>query len=451
MSSVREFGARGDGQADDTAAILHALEKGDGNLVLPRGEYRISRPLLIPLDRYGPVRVTGQGGTARLLMAGAGPALHLVGTHQKTALPADVREGVWHKERLPTVEGLEIVGRHPEADGIRIDGAMQPTILHVLIRRCRHGIHLVRRCRNVVIASCHLYDNTGAGIFLDRVNLHQTNITGCHVSYCKQGGISIQGSEVRNIQICGNDIEYNYDEKAESSADVLFDCREGTVREGTLVGNTIQAKGSRGGANVRLLGAGRDNPNAVGLLAVTGNLIGSQETALHLVACRGVVISGNSLYSGYRHVLLAEDAEHLVLSGNSIDHNPEYPGPSADRVVLRGCRNVTASGLLHQHTRAAGGEDPASWEVRDCGNVSITGCQILGARSRGIAVLNSAVVRIADCTVRGPQDAAGFRTAVEVDAASRHVLVVNNFLAKGSHGDLHLPSEAGAASGNVIV
>src|SRR6058998_1305604 len=49
MSSVRDFGARGDGQADDTAAILHAVEKGDGQLVFLRGDYLISRPILIPL------------------------------------------------------------------------------------------------------------------------------------------------------------------------------------------------------------------------------------------------------------------------------------------------------------------------------------------------------------------------------------------------------------------
>ena len=41
--------------------------------------------------------------------------------------------------------------------------------------------------------------------------------------------------------------------------------------------------------------------------------------------------------------------------------------------------------------------------------------------------------------------------AVSVDAGSRRVLVVNNFLGKGSDGDLHLPREAGSASGNVTV
>jgi hypothetical protein len=450
MSTVRDFGVKGDGQTDDSAALGHAVEKGDGHLLFPRGEYLISRPLTIPLDRRGPVFLDGSGGTARLVMAGPGPAIHLVGTHHKTAQPSDLAEGVWQKERMPTVTGLEVVGRHPEADGLRVEGAMQTTLRGLLIRRCRHGIHLTRRDRNLVISDCHIYDNRGVGLFLDRVNLHQINILGNHISYCKQGGIKVAGGQVRNIQICGNDIEYNYDLKAETSADVFFDCREGTVREGTIVGNTIQASFSPGGANVRLVGVGRDDPNAVGLLAITGNLIGSQETLLHLVACRGVAVSGNSLYSGRRHAILAEDAEHLVIGANSIDHNPEYKGASTDRVVLRGCRNVTVTGVLHQHTRPAEGEDPASWEVRDCHNVSVTGCQILNARVRGVAVHGSSVVRIADCTVRG-HDGKTYRTAVSVDAASRHVLVVNNFLGKGTEGELQLPEEAGRAAGNVAL
>src|SRR5205807_182788 len=164
--------------------------------------------------------------------------------------------------------------------------------------------------------------------------------------------------EIRNLQICGNDIEYNFDPRAASSADVFFDCREGTVREGTLVGNTIQALQSRGGANVRFLGAGRDNPNAVGMFAITGNLIGSQHT-----------------------------------------HEPSAPVE-------------------------------ASVEVRGCQNVSLTGCQIVGARGRGVAVHGSSAVRVADCTVRGRPDDNGYRAAVTVDRASTQVMVVNNFLAR---------------------
>src|SRR5262245_60123370 len=139
MSSVRAFGALGDGKTDDTAAIGHAIERGDGYLVFPQGEYLITRPLTFPLERVGRLSIHGRGGTARLIMAGAGPAIHIVGTHRKTAHPSDFAEGVWRKERMPTVRGLEIVGRHPQADGVRVEGAMQPTLQGLLIRRCRHG------------------------------------------------------------------------------------------------------------------------------------------------------------------------------------------------------------------------------------------------------------------------------------------------------------------------
>jgi polygalacturonase len=251
--------------------------------------------------------------------------------------------------------------------------------------------------------------------------------------------------------VVGNDIEYNYDLKAGESADVFFDCRRGTVREGTLAGNTIQAVDSPGGANVRFLGAGADNPAAVGLFAITGNLIGSQRTALDLRYCRGVTVSGNSIYSGYHHALWLEGCEHVVVGPNSIDHNPEYRGNSTDRVVIRGCRNVTVTGLVLQHTRPAVAEAEASVEVRDCQNVSLTGCQVINARVRGIALRGSSVVRVADCTVRGRAGDEGYRAAVSVDRACAQVLVCNNFLGRGADGDFRLPDGVGVASGNFLV
>ena len=85
MSNVRDFGARGDGKADDTQAITHAVAKGDGLLEFPRGDYLITRPIQIPLQAHGRIAVAGSGGTAKLIMAGAGPALHLIGTHRRSA------------------------------------------------------------------------------------------------------------------------------------------------------------------------------------------------------------------------------------------------------------------------------------------------------------------------------------------------------------------------------
>jgi polygalacturonase len=40
MADVKGFGAVGDGVADDTNAIQHAVDQGDGLLELPGGLYR---------------------------------------------------------------------------------------------------------------------------------------------------------------------------------------------------------------------------------------------------------------------------------------------------------------------------------------------------------------------------------------------------------------------------
>jgi len=450
MTNVREFGARGDGRTDDTASLSHAIQKGDGHLVFPRGDYLISRPLHIPLQLHGRIGIDGSGGTARILMAGAGAALHLVGTHRRSAHPEHFTDAIWERERFPTVRNIEIVGRHAQADGIYIEGAMQPTLTGVVIRRCRHGVHLASRDRNVLLDSCHIYHNTGIGVFLDRVNLHQTIIHGCHISYNKQAGIKVIGSEIRNIQITGNDIEYNHDLKADTSTDVLFDCRDGTLREGTIASNTIQAVRSPGGANVRFLGA-KDHPNAVGLFSITGNLIGSQTRALDLHACRAVVISGNSIYSGYEQALWIEDSEHIVIGANSIDHNPEYKGTSTDQVVLRNCRNVNITGLILQHTREATQPVTTSVEITGCQNVNVVSCQIVNARIRGITLANSRLVRIADCTIQGRDGDKTYQAAIAVQGKCGQLMVSNNFLGRGSDGVFRLPAEIGAAPGNVEI
>ena len=90
-------------------------------------------------------------------------------------------------------------------------------------------------------------------------------------------------------------------------------------------------------------------------------------------------------------------------------------------------------------------------EIDGCRDVSVTGVHVIGARTRGVLVTGSTAVRVADCTVRPRPDDRGYRAAVRVDEKSEHVLVVNNFLAKGSDGDLQLPDGAGHAAGNLTV
>jgi hypothetical protein len=415
MSNIRDFGAVGDGQRDDTDAIEHAVRDGDGFVEFPRGNYRITRPIVVRLKESGPIGLCGSGGTAKLVMAGSGPAIVLEATHTATADPSGFRPEEWQRERMPTVADIEIQGAHPEADGIRIQGVMQPTLTGVLVREVRTGVYVHQRARNVLISHCHIYNNTGVGVHLDRVDLHQTIITGSHISYCRQGGIRIEGSEIRNLQIAGNDIEYNNnkshkvpDADGEPTAEIYIDCRTGSVREGTIASNTLQATYSPNGSNIRFIGAGPDKTHKAGLWTITGNLIGSQENNIHLTSARGMTISGNVIYSGHSRNLLIESSRNIVVGANVFDHNPDYD----QKELCTGIRLVDSVDCsLHglviqdcqagQHTVNDAGPQTREGliELVRCRRINISGVQVLEPAPYGLSLVECSDTLITGCTI----------------------------------------------------
>ena len=416
MSNVRDFGAMGDGLADDTGAIEHALrDGGDGLLEFSRGEYRITRTISFDLAKTRTLAIHGSGGTARVLMHGSGPAFEFVGHHGGSADPASLTPEVWVRERMPTVSQIEIEGKHPEADGLRFKGVMQPTLTGVLIRRVRNAVHITERCRNVLISHCHLYHNTGIGVWLDKVNLHQTNIIGNHISYCRLGGIRIDNSEIRNLQITGNDIEYNnyrafnMPEAADvPTAEIYIDCSQGgTVREGTIASNTIQATYSPNGANIRIIGGASEHSHLAGMWCISGNLIGSQATNVHLTLTRGITFEGNYVYSGHHRNLLAEDCQNIVIGANCFGHNPDYKEQElCTGIRLIDCKNCTLTGLQIQDAQA--GEHTVTGvvpitrqglvELVRCRQMTLTGIQVLEGSPFGLYLEDCSETMLTGCS-----------------------------------------------------
>jgi len=397
--SVKDFGAKGDGKADDTAAIEAAVKAAAGAVYFPKGDYRISRTIRIDLDAAGRTSLIG-AGAATIIMAGPGPAFHFVGTHGGTGDPGSVRDNVWQRQRLPLITGIEILGDHPESVGLQLEKTMQATLTNLLIRKCKIAIHLPIRNRNLIIDHCHIYHNTHVGIDFDRVNLHQAIISNSHISYNRVAGIRLLGGEMRNFQIVGNDIEYNYDAKLEGCADILIDMTpEGSsFREGTIVGNTIQARPSPNGANIRFLGG--KNLKTGGLLAITGNLIGSQTHNIHLKDCRGVTISGNSIYSAAAHSLWLEECANIIAANNSIDWNPDYKIKHLiDGIMIDRCDGVILSNTIIEDSFQGSEQLGGAVDVRKSQDVSIANCQVLDFRFRGIALSDSVRCRVTGCSV----------------------------------------------------
>lgn len=417
---------------------------------------RICSPKTIEVElaRTGRFGLHGSAGTAKLLMAGPGPAFHIVGTHGNNADPTSFAPDVWARQRMPSVLNVEIEGRHPRASGFLLEGTMQPTFEGVLLRQLEDGIRLHGRARNLLVSHCHIYNLRGVGVFLDQVNLHQAIIVGSHISYCQRGGIKILGSEIRNLQITGNDIEYNFDSAADASADIWIDCTADsanvadqprvlspTVREGTISSNTIQAKASPGGANIRILGHSPDQNQRAGMLAISGNLIGSQEVNVHLAACRGVVLSDNVIYSGHRRNLLVEGSRNIVIGPNSFDHNPDYGDKELCTAIrLADSENCTLTGLLIQDAEA--GEHTvkgAQPQVRDalveivrCRRITMSGCQILDGQPYGVLVDASAGVSITGCTIQETRAKKMARGAIRWTGPGSSNYITGNTLDRGT-------------------
>lgn len=403
--TVRNFGAVGDGHADDTAAIERAVRSGIGHVRFPKGIYRITRPIEIDLARVGYISLDG-AGVAQVVMAAAGPAFRFVGSHEGTAAPQTVHQKVWRSERTPLVDGLEIIGEHPQACGIEAAGTMQLTLTRLVVRDALHAVHLAKRNRNVILSECHLYNNRGIGLFLDAVNLHQINVVNCHISYNDGGGVVSRASELRNLQIGACDIEGNMGgPDSEPTANVLLDSAGASAAEVAIVGCTIQhAHDAPDSANIRIDCQSVKRPFTDelrhGNITIADNILSDVQTNVEVRRARAVTITGNTMWQGYQHNLVVDRCANVVVANNVFDRNPRYHyGAGAEAqldLVFTDSSDVTLAG---NHVYGVGDVEAAVL-LRRCQRMNVTGCTILDFGRRGLWLDDVRSSRVSDCLIR---------------------------------------------------
>src|SRR4051794_26838656 len=66
---VRAHGAKGDGEADDTAAVQKAVNSGAGAVRFGKGVYRLTKTVTVDLDKVGFIALLGDG-VGKVVMAG---------------------------------------------------------------------------------------------------------------------------------------------------------------------------------------------------------------------------------------------------------------------------------------------------------------------------------------------------------------------------------------------
>lgn len=449
INNVREFGAVGDGEHDDTEALQKCVFRG-GVILFPPGKYLLKAPLEVRLAETGWTSFVGLG-TARLVMAGPGPAIRFVGGHQGTADPKSVKPEVWTLERMPLLDGLEIVGLHDEACGIEAVQTMQLTITRTLIRETRHAVRLHNRNRNVIISSCHIYNNRGVGVFLDDVDLHQINIVGSHISYNKGGGIVVRKGYLRNLQVAGCDIEANMAPEGEPAANILIDSTESQYGHaeiaitGCTIQHTLKAPGS---ANIRFIG--RDAKGRPwGSLTIAENVLSDVVRNVEIVDARGVSIIGNTFWGAGEEDLLLVRCQNVVVGPNSFDQNPNYAhqGPYRGGIRLEDCQDCVLTGLQLSGIRG----QEAALVLRNSSGINLTDSQIVDCPPPAILLDKVCLSRLGGNLIRvspaGAVPWVGPGSPLAVRAVDcRDVLLIDNLI----EGTVDCPGDMVRSEGNTV-
>ncbi len=437
LTAAPDWASVADGKAD-AAPLLEQAFKETGSVTLPKGTYRLSRTVEIPLPETGWAALSGDG-TARLVMEGAGPALHFTGTHEGSAAPRTFKPQVWENERSPMVSGIEILGAHPEADGIRATRTMQLTLHRLVVRGCRHAVHLTERNRNVLISDCHLYHNSGIGVFYDDVNLHQSNIIGSHISYNGGGGIVSRGGNVRNLHIGTCDIEANHAAEGPPTANILLDSTGGSIGEVAITGCTIQHTHSApDSANIRILGGGTDpslerrqgRPTTrEGNVTISANVFSDVQINIDIQDARGVVITGNTFWEGFQHDLRVQSSSHILVNANSFDRNPRYLVNGFDNAESNGLLFIaTADSALTANTIHGVWKKPAAVEFRDCQRLRIAQNSILDSDGAALRLQNVRDSLITHNLLRDDREASAAskdRPLLQVEGGSGNLIEAN--------------------------
>ncbi len=433
---VRDLVPAGDAK-DDSDSIQRAVDAGSGVIRFTSGTFHLKKTVTIDLDKTGFISLSGDG-TTTIVMGDTGPAFHFIGTHAGTADPASVKPNVWQKQRTPMVVGLEIVGANPEADGIEATGTMQLTITRASVREARHGIHLTKKNRNVIISDCHLYNNKGCGVFYDEVDLHQSNIIGCHISYNAGGGVVTRGGAVRNLQIGTCDIEANQSADGPPAANVFIDCAGGSTAEVTIVGCTLQHGGKApGSSNIVFLGKGAERGPTFdaettrwGHLTIADNVISDTRVNVRLQHARGVTITGNTFGVGHDSHLIVEDSSNLVIGLNTFDRNPRYYSGDAaqanDALIFRNSRDCTLNGLHIDGVL----RQPAAVVIESCADFNINGCTILDSDGPGLLLKNVRDSLITGCLIRDRRTQRDKAPSILIEGGSG-IELSNNLLSHG--------------------
>jgi parallel beta-helix repeat protein len=199
--NVRDFGAKGDGSHDDTAAIqaaINAARPMGGAVLLPPGSYGISTPLLLDAGGFTIVGAGFQSSTIGVLN---GANMNAVFQFSDTA-----------PNSFNVFKDFSINGQSVDGNSAAAFGIVSATISHSRFENLKiqgtstAAISIGYGWDNDILG-CEISYNNGDGILLTNSSNNAVNVVRCKVF--ANTGIGLQIAGGTNVNIEGNTFEAN--------------------------------------------------------------------------------------------------------------------------------------------------------------------------------------------------------------------------------------------------
>jgi parallel beta-helix repeat protein len=340
--SVKDFGAVGDGVADDTAAIQNALNSGAKSVLLPKGTY-LSSQLTIP---SGIALRSNDGATIKAIsaisamLAGATNATEI--TIYGLTLDGNGLAGygmLFAGGSVLRVENNRVTD--VTEDGIRVQAATDVRIIgNTVFNVSKLGITLTLNVTDFAVSQNIVNGPARAGIVFSAAQ--RGVISSNVITAIGPDGDGITGYHHQNadVAITGNVIKDSLNHGIHVGGERI-----------TVTGNTTRNSDNSGiyiGANLNGSSANPREPS--NHITVSNNVVDTtvQWVGMWINTCHNCTVSGNSVYSASNQSILLEDSTSTVISSNIVKDGQEAG------IVLRNSNNCSLSANLAKNPRTNG-------------------------------------------------------------------------------------------------
>lgn len=278
---------------DDTDTLQALFDSARGVVSLEPGKkYKVTRPI-----RYNPERVKLiKGNMAHIVCIGDIETFQMVGTLSSSASAKDMNRSLAYNEMSPLVVALKITNpMEVLGTAFVVNKVMSPIFLACNFAYLRRGIVFRGKNRNAILNSNHIYACFDYGIhFEEGGDLHQINIVGNHISYCRKNIFS-ENHNIYNIQITGGDIETASYPTLEiggaAECDMHFLQTTAILEDLEIVGNTIEDHWNTK-VMIKLEGSTTSTDN-ISCVTISGNVTGnSAGSVIEIGGASGIEILG---------------------------------------------------------------------------------------------------------------------------------------------------------------